>query len=212
MVDEYQDLGLPLHRIVLALCFGSRVRLFAVGDPDQSIYGFAGADPDLLKKLSERPDVEKVHLQFNYRSGQKIIDASEVALGEVRGYRASEERAGTINFYKCPEGLQQQAKRICEEIIKPALERRANRQMGDIAVLYLDRNDGDVIEEAVRAAGMKFIRVDRGGPYAKTPVTRWVEDCAAWCAAGWKTGSPRLSGLIRTWEGFNTTVRTKGGL
>jgi DNA helicase-2/ATP-dependent DNA helicase PcrA len=212
VVDEYQDLGLPLHRIVLALCFGSGVRLFAVGDPDQSIYGFAGANPDLLKKLSERTDVEKVHLQFNYRSGQKIINASEVALGEVRGYKANQERAGTINFYKCPEGLEQQAKRICEEIIQPALGRRAKRQLRDIAILYLDRNDGDVIEEAVRAAGMKFIRIDRGGPYAKTPMTRWVEDCAAWCAGGWKTGSPRLSGLIRTWEGFNTTVRTESGL
>jgi len=212
VVDEYQDLGLPLHRIVLALCFKCGVRLFAVGDPDQSIYGFAGADPDLLRKLSERLDIEKVHLQFNYRSGQKIINAAEVALDEVRGYKASEKRAGTINFYKCPEGLQQQAKRICEEIIKPALGRRAKRQAGDIAVLYLDRNDGDVIEEAVRAAGIKFIRVDRGGPYAKTPVTRWVEDCAEWCAAGWKIGSPRLSGLIRTWEGFNRSVRTDNGL
>ena len=122
VVDEYQDLGLPLHRIVLALCFKSAIRLFAVGDPDQSIYGFAGAKPELLKELSEMPEVEKVHLRFNYRSGQKIIDASEVVLGEIRGYRASEARAGTINFYKCPEGLQQQAKRICQEIIVPALD------------------------------------------------------------------------------------------
>lgn len=43
VVDEYQDLGLPLHRIVTALCFKSGVRLLAVGDPDQSIYGFTGA-------------------------------------------------------------------------------------------------------------------------------------------------------------------------
>src|SRR5581483_7395796 len=87
-VDEYQDLGVPLHRIVMALCFGAGVRLFAVGDPDQSIYGFAGAKPDLLRKLSDDPRVEKVQLRFNYRSGQRIIDASEVALGEQRGYQS----------------------------------------------------------------------------------------------------------------------------
>jgi superfamily I DNA/RNA helicase len=40
LVDEYQDLGVPLHRLVLRLCLGAGVRLFAVGDPDQSIYGF----------------------------------------------------------------------------------------------------------------------------------------------------------------------------
>jgi len=212
VVDEYQDLGLPLHRIVLALCFTSGVRLFAVGDPDQSIYGFTGANPELLKQLSEMPRVEKVQLRFNYRSGQKLIDASEIALGEVRGYKASEDRAGTINFYKYPEGLRQQAERICTKIIPASLARREGRRIGDIAVLYPDRYDGDVIEEAVQAAGIKFIRVDGGAPYAKTPLTRWLEDCAAWCAGGWRTGSPRLSSLIRTWEGFNQTIRTESHL
>jgi DNA helicase-2/ATP-dependent DNA helicase PcrA len=212
VVDEYQDLGLPLHRIVLSLCFKSGVRLFAVGDPDQSIYGFAGANPDLLSRLSEKPGVEKVRLRFNYRSGQKIIDASEVALGEARGYKASQRHAGTIDFYECPDGLQQQANRICNEIVPAALARQKGRDLGDIAVLYLDKNDGNVVEEAVRAAGMKFIRVDKGGPYAKTPLTRWLEDCAAWCAGGWKEGSPRLSALIRTWEGFNPSVRSESEL
>jgi DNA helicase-2/ATP-dependent DNA helicase PcrA len=52
-VDEYQDLGVPLHRIVKRLAFHGGVRLFAVGDADQSIYGFAGADGNLLLELAE---------------------------------------------------------------------------------------------------------------------------------------------------------------
>ena len=212
VVDEYQDLGLPLHRIVLALCFEAGIRLFAVGDADQSIYGFAGANPELLKELSVMPSVGRIQLRFNYRSGQTIIDASEVALGEARGYKANEDRSGTINFYKFPDGLRQQAERICNDIIPAALKRGEGRRIGDVAVLYLDRYDGDVIEEAVRAAGMRFIREDKGGPYAKTPVVRWLEDCAAWCSGGWKTGTPRLSGLIRIWEGFNSRVRTESEL
>lgn len=213
VVDEYQDLGVPLHRIVLALCFNSGVRLFAVGDPDQSIYGFAGAIPELLKELSEMQKVEKVRLPFNYRSGQRLINASEAALGEIRGYKARrKDRLGTVNFHKSPDGLKQQAEQICTEIIPASLRRRDERRIGDIAVLYLDRNDGDVIEEAARAVGFKFIRMDRGGPYAKTPLTRWLEDCAAWCAGGWKTGSPRLSSLIGRWKGFNSSVRTEKAL
>ncbi len=211
-VDEYQDLGLPLHRIVLALCFSAGVRLFAVGDPDQSIYGFAGAKPELLTDLSNLKGIEKVQLRFNYRTGQTIIDASEVALGETRGYKASTDRIGTIDFYKCPEGIAEQAERICTSIIPKALKRRDKRELGDVAVLYLDRNDGDVIEAAVRKSGMKFIRMDKGGPYAKTPLTRWIEDCAAWCAGGWKKNSPRLSSVIRTWEGFNASLRTESAL
>jgi DNA helicase-2/ATP-dependent DNA helicase PcrA len=76
----------------------------------------------------------------------------------------------------------------------------------------MDKNDGDVIESAVQAAGMKFIRVDRGAPYSKTPLTRWLEDCAAWCAGGWRTGTPRLSTLVRTWQGFNPSIRTESAL
>ena len=211
-VDEYQDLGLPLHRIVLALCFGAGVRLFAVGDPDQSIYGFAGAKPELLTELSNMKGVERVQLRFNYRTGQTIIDASEVALGESRGYKANSDHKGTINFYKCTDGIAEQAERICTTIIPEALKRRDKRELGDVAVLYLDRNDGDVIEQAARNAGMKLVRMDKGAPYAKTPLTRWVEDCAAWCAGGWRKNAPRLSSLIRTWQGFNASTRSESAL
>jgi DNA helicase-2/ATP-dependent DNA helicase PcrA len=97
-VDEYQDLGLALHRIVLSLVYDAGIRLFAVGDADQSIYGFTGAMPFLLKDLSELEGIEAVPLRFNYRSGQAIVDASEVALGEERGYEAKAGYAGTIDY------------------------------------------------------------------------------------------------------------------
>jgi DNA helicase-2/ATP-dependent DNA helicase PcrA len=212
IVDEYQDLGLPLHRIVQSLCFGTGVRLFAVGDPDQSIYGFTGAKPELLNTLAETPGIERVHLRLNYRSGQTIIDASETALGEKRGYTSNEGSTGTISFYKCPDGLKQQAKRICAEVIPAALSRREGRRLGDVAVLYLNRYDGDVIETAAQNAGMQSIRMDQGAAYPRTPLTRWLEQCAAWCAGGWEHGTPRLSTLIRAWESLNLSIRTEAEL
>jgi DNA helicase-2/ATP-dependent DNA helicase PcrA len=109
-VDEYQDLGLPLHRIVTRLAFTGGVRLFAVGDADQSVYGFAGADGELLLQLAARPDVEDVRLALNYRSADEIIRASQLALGENRGYRASDPaRGATIEFVERPAGLADQA-------------------------------------------------------------------------------------------------------
>lgn len=86
-VDEYQDLGHALHELVLLLCFGGGIRLFAVGDADQSIYGFTGANPELLESLTRRGDVRAIRLRFNYRSGGKIVRASLGALGEERDYR-----------------------------------------------------------------------------------------------------------------------------
>lgn len=67
VIDEYQDLGTALHRMVMGLCFSTGMRLFAVGDADQSIYGFTGARPDLLRRLSQREDVVTVRLKLNYR-------------------------------------------------------------------------------------------------------------------------------------------------
>lgn len=109
-VDEYQDLGIPLHRIVMRLAFDGGVRLFAVGDSDQSVYGFTGADGALLLELAARPDVECVRLQLNYRSAGRIIRASELILQEERGYRPRDPtRQATIEFTERAGGLEDQA-------------------------------------------------------------------------------------------------------
>ena len=207
VVDEYQDLGLPLHRIVLSLCEKAGVRLLAVGDQDQSIYGFTGAMPELLENLAGAAWVEPVRLKFNYRCGRQIVAASLTTLGEDRGYESKVSQGGTIDFYQCPNGIEEQASYICQQIIPSALNRIQGLTLGRIAVLYADRNDGEVISRAAEDAGFKFVRVDSGAAYRRTPLTRWLEDCAAWCAGGWRQRNPRLSTLVRTWLGFNRTAR-----
>jgi len=210
-VDEYQDLGLPLHRLVMTLCLGEapNSRLLAVGDTDQSIYGFTGAHPELLSQLAEDERVEGVRLRLNYRSRSEIVSASEHALGEKRGYEAASGEGGIIDFVKCPKGLEQQAEKICEELIPKALATEAARHLGEIAVLYPTKDVGDVIAEAVSKAGLNCIRIDKNAPYPKTPFTRWLEECTAWCAGGWESGEPMLSDLVERWFGFNSASRSE---
>ena len=203
VVDEYQDLGHALDQIVQCLCFDSGIRLIAVGDPDQSIYGFTGAEPSLLRTLSEQKEVQQIHLRMNYRCGAEIIKASEVALGELRGFQSSHNEAGTIFFHDRPAGIEDQTNFICENLVPAALKRRKGRSLGDVAILYLNKNDGNIIAKAVESTGMQYIRVDGNNPYQPSPVTYWLEDCAAWCAAAWETGTIRLSGLVRRWLTFN---------
>jgi DNA helicase-2/ATP-dependent DNA helicase PcrA len=202
VVDEYQDLGVPLHRLVMALCFlaESPSRLFAVGDADQSIYGFTGAHPELLESLAKDSRVKSVRLRLNYRSGQQIVSASEVVLGEARGYRSSSGDGGIIDFHSCPGGPDEQAEKICDELIKDALDSNVARDLGQIAVLYPDKTLGDAIAAAATLREIDFVRIDKNAPYPKTPVTRWLESCATWCSGGWKLGQPRLSNLLRSWE------------
>ena len=203
-VDEYQDLGVALHRIVKRLAFDGGVRLFAVGDADQSIYGFTVADGALLMELAEREDIEPVRLQLNYRSGAGIVSASEMALGEDRGYRANDPtRQATIEFVLCPDGLADQAAHAVAQIIPVALDSKPGRTLGDIAILYTDYRAGDIVAKAVAAGGFDYIRVDTAAPYRKVALTSWVEDCAAWCAGGWRIARPQLRGLIDRYLAFH---------
>ncbi len=202
VVDEYQDLGAPLHRIVQHLCFQAGIRLFAVGDPDQSIYGFQGAHPELLKELCDDNRIEEtVRLDFNYRCGQTIIDASEAALGEERNYESRSSAKGEVFFYHCENGVDHQAEMVCATIV-PAIMERLGCSLGDVAIVYCTKYDGGNVAVAASEAGFDFVRIDSGAPYRKTPLTRWLEDCASWCAGGWRKGKPALSELLGTWLGF----------
>ena len=205
-VDEYQDLGVALHRIVKRVAFDGGIRLFAVGDPDQSIYGFTGAEGALLHELAERDDVERVQLRLNYRSASRIVSASEMVLGEARGYRSNNsDRQAVIAFVERDDGLEGQAAHVVAEIIPAALAAKPGRTLGDIAILYRDFRAGDVVAEATTAAGFDFVRVDNAAPYRKVALTSWIEDCAAWCAGGWREARPQLRGLLDRWLGFHRT-------
>ena len=175
VIDEYQDLGRALHAMVMGLCFRTGIRLFAVGDADQSIYGFTGADPRLLQHLSERDDVETIRLRFNYRCGSRIVIASQYALGEDRDYQAPEgAEEGTIYFYPLEGNYEAQAEYLFTTILPEAFARLPDLTHGQVAILYPAANIGDAVAEAARRHGSDFIRTDsrRGHGGELRPIKR----------------------------------------
>ncbi len=201
-VDEYQDLGTALHRMVLGLCFKVGIRLFAVGDADQSIYSFAGATPAMLQQLSERKDVETVRLRLNYRCGSRIVTASTYALGEERDYAAPKDASqGTIFFHPLTGSYSQQAEKIFTDIIPAAQKRIPDLVLGEIAILYPSAAIGDGVNEAALKHGYGTVRADTNALYPRSNrLMRWLETCAIWCCEGWRTGSPRFSKVTN--DGF----------
>jgi ATP-dependent DNA helicase UvrD/PcrA len=197
-VDEYQDLGRPLHRMVLGLCFSAGIRLFAVGDGDQSIYGFTGAYPELLKELAEREDVQEVRLKLNYRCGSRIVTASEYALGEERGYAAPDDaEEGTIYFHPRDGSYDDHAAFLFGELLPVVMKRIPDLMPGKIAVLYPEAWLGDYVAEAAQEHGFGTIRSDKNALYSRSsPLMRWLERCAVWCCDGWKSGKPRFARII----------------
>ncbi|OQA30150.1 MAG: ATP-dependent DNA helicase Rep [Betaproteobacteria bacterium ADurb.Bin341] len=206
VVDEYQDLGVPLHQMVLHLCFKGGMRLFAVGDPDQSIYGFTGARPALMKELSAQKDVQTTWLRMNYRCGKTIIAASITALAESRDFQSVGDNEGVVLDYRCPKGFSEQVELAVNTIVPAALTRRQGRKLGDIGVLYQNQSDGEAISQTVAAAGIEYVRFDQGNPYQRTPLITWLEDCASWCAGGWRVGEPKLSTLLQSWRRFTPSL------
>lgn len=202
VVDEYQDLGVALHRMVMGLCFRTGVRLFAVGDVDQSIYGFTGARPDLLRKLSERADVETIRLSLNYRCGTKIVNASEMALGEERNYQGVEDGPEGRVFFQPMEGnYEHQAARLLNEIVPQALERNPQYDYRDVAILYPAAWIGDAVASASKTADISVVRADRNAIYPRSSrLMQWLELCSKWCCGGWSSGQPRFYSIVRQGE------------
>lgn len=198
VVDEYQDLGRALHQMVMGLCISTGIRLFAVGDVDQSIYGFTGADPRLLKRLSERDDIETIQLSLNYRCGSEIVRASQLALGEERGYRAVASAAqGTVYFHPLSDRYEGQASYLFNALIPEVLARVPDLELGDIAILYPAAWLGSIVANAAAESNIATIRADNQAIYPRSSrVLRWLEKCGSWCCEGWKSGDPRFSKLL----------------
>jgi len=207
VIDEYQDLGLPLHRIVLALMNQAHVRIVAVGDPDQSIYGFTGAKPYLLRTLETIPNVEAFRLNLNYRCADSIIAASMTLLSDPVAFRSHDGHRGQILLYRLECDVRGQANYALGTVVPKLLEQNPDWKPGDIALLYRSFNEGNAIAAAADALGLPYFRLDNGSPIKRTRVTEWLTDAAKWCSGGWQSGEVSLADLLRAWRSMRQCLR-----
>lgn len=205
VIDEYQDLGLPLHRMVLAL-LRAGVRIVAVGDPDQSIYGFTGAKPGLLRALAGHRRMEAITLKLNYRCADRIIAASMALLPEPADFYSHDGRAGEIHIHRLECNVQEQANYALGNLVPALLAANPAWTPGDIALLYRTMNEGMPIAAAADILGVRYFRLDNGSPIKRTRLIEWLTDAAQWCAGGWKTGEVQLSQLLKAWRQMQRSI------
>ncbi|MBH0781878.1 UvrD-helicase domain-containing protein [Nocardia bovistercoris] len=174
-VDEYQDLAPGLDRIVRGITLGPETKstLFAVGDPDQAIYGFSGARPELLRHLAI--EINSIQLERNYRSGTGIIATALKALGETRSV-ISDKPGGSVEIHPAPGGVVAQTRNVMKLVEDEASRGTAYDQ---IAVLSPWGADRDEIVKHLRSKGIPaFSRSD--DDWKPAPVTILLESMAAW--------------------------------
>lgn len=81
-VDECQDLNKTQHKLIEKLSH-QNTRFIAVGDKNQAIYGFAGADTDSFNNLTNMPNTQLLPLSVNYRCGSKIIELAKLFVNQI---------------------------------------------------------------------------------------------------------------------------------
>jgi len=204
-IDEYQDLGLPLHRMVLAL-MTSGIRVIAVGDPDQSIYGFTGAKPALLRRLAKTEGVQEIALRLNYRCADEIISAAALLLKNAPDFQASESRQGAIRLYRLETSVDGQAAIALRQIVPRLLEANPTWMPGDIAFLYRSFNEGGAIARKADANNIKYFRADNGSPVPRTPLINWLSLAARWCASTLAKDEVSMRQVMHEWRLLSRSV------
>ena len=92
LIDEFQDCN-PVQYEVIKLLTSAPYNIFAVGDDDQSIYGFRGADPDIMRRFADDFAARRLLLNLNYRCKSEIVKASLAVIGENRNRFPKELKA-----------------------------------------------------------------------------------------------------------------------
>ena len=148
MVDEYQDTNQVQFRLVDMLA-GSRRNLCVVGDDDQSIYRFRGADiGNILSFEKAFPGARVIKLEQNYRSTKNILEAANEVIRNNRGRKAktlwTANDEGVKVRFQAFENAYREAEAIAGEI---AEKKRKGAEFRDFAVLYRTNAQSRVLEE-----------------------------------------------------------------
>lgn len=179
LVDEYQDTNATQYE-VLKLLVGERGRFTAVGDDDQSIYGWRGATLDNLKKLPQDfPNLKVIKLEQNYRSTSAILRAANNVIGPnpklFPKTLFSELGEGEPVRIVDADNEEHEAERTVARI-QSIRANGAHKEWKDFAVLYRANHQARLFEQALRKAQIPY-KVSGGQSFFDRAE---IKDLCAW--------------------------------
>ena len=160
LVDEYQDTNRPQYELMRLLA-GTRHNVCAVGDEDQSIYSWRGADiRNILEFEKDFPEARIIRLEQNYRSTQNILQgASAVVAHNVRrkgkNLWTSRQGGAKIGYYEAPDG-ENESLFVADSIARYVREATGRGDDPRAAVLYRINSQSRLFEEAMRRYQLKY--------------------------------------------------------
>jgi DNA helicase II / ATP-dependent DNA helicase PcrA len=160
LVDEYQDTNRPQYELMRLLA-GDGHNVCAVGDEDQSIYSWRGADiRNILEFERDFPEAKIVRLEENYRSTQNILAAaSAVVANNIRrkgkNLWTSRQGGAKVGYYEAPDG-ENEALFAADTISRYVRHAAENGEAARAAVLYRTNSQSRLFEEAMRRYQLKY--------------------------------------------------------
>ena len=160
LIDEYQDTNRPQYEL-MKLLGGEHHNVCVVGDEDQSIYSWRGADiRNILEFERDFPEVKIIRLEQNYRSTQNILEGASAVVSNNKQRKGktlwTDRRGGTpIYYYEAPDG-ENEALFAADYISRFLQEPSETDEPRRAAILYRTNSQSRLFEEALRRYGLKY--------------------------------------------------------
>ncbi|MBW4043907.1 MAG: UvrD-helicase domain-containing protein [Acidobacteria bacterium] len=163
LIDEYQDTNRPQYELMKLLA-GPEKNVCVVGDEDQSIYSWRGADiRNILEFERDFPGAKTIRLEQNYRSTQIILEGAGAVVArnaqrKGKNLWTAREGGSLIGYYEAPDG-ENEALFIADYINKYLRKAGEEQEMPRAAVLYRTNSQSRLVEEALRRYGISYTMV-----------------------------------------------------
>ena len=172
MVDEYQDTNTVQFELIHLLALKYR-NLCVVGDDDQSIYKFRGANiRNILDFESVYPEAEVIRLEQNYRSTQNVLDAANAVIRNNKGRKSktlwTDKGEGSRIHFRQFDNAYEEAEFIAGDVV--CKKREAIADYGDCAVLYRTNAQARLLEEQFIGSGIPYDVVGGTNFYARREI------------------------------------------
>jgi DNA helicase-2/ATP-dependent DNA helicase PcrA len=170
MIDEYQDTNRPQYLLIKQLA-SQHKNLAVVGDPDQSIYKWRGADlRNIMDFETDFPDASIVRLERNYRSTQVILDAASAVIANNRNRKDktlwTDRKGGAkIVYFRGADELEE-----ADFITRVARQALSENVENTMAVLYRTNAQSRSVEDGLRQAGISYVVLGGVGFYERKEI------------------------------------------
>jgi DNA helicase-2/ATP-dependent DNA helicase PcrA len=160
LIDEYQDTNRPQYELMKLLA-GHDGNVCVVGDEDQSIYSWRGADiKNILEFEKDFPGTKTIRLEQNYRSTQMILEGASAVVAQNKQRKGknlwtAREGGSLIGYYEAPDG-ENEALFIADRVQKYLREAGAQEDSPRCAVLYRTNSQSRLVEEALRRYQIQY--------------------------------------------------------